>query len=148
MEIVQAVKKLNSISPARLNFFGDGRFCVQLCRETLRKRATSVAHLNNVYFEFFMHFHRRCLSTLSIPWRKKVKHDQKLKSRGPEAEVDEIAGASLKLVKSQCFLDCLPSCLCAWWWLFSLLRTCCVQAVSNCPFREKWHGTTFDQFQS
>ena len=33
--------------------FGDGRFCVQLCIETLRKRATSVAHLTNCSFEFF-----------------------------------------------------------------------------------------------
>ena len=33
--------------------FGDGRFCVQLCIETLCKRATSVAHLTNFSFEFF-----------------------------------------------------------------------------------------------
>ena len=50
-EIVQAVKKLNSISRERLNF-GDGRFCVQLCIETLCKRAPSVAHLTNFSFEF------------------------------------------------------------------------------------------------
>ena len=31
---------------------------------------------------FFWKFHRRCLSTSSIPWCKKVKNDQKLKSRG------------------------------------------------------------------
>ena len=51
MEIVQAVKKLNSISREQLNL--DGRFCVQLCIETLCKRATSVAHLTNFSFEFF-----------------------------------------------------------------------------------------------
>ena len=33
--------------------FGDGRFCVQLCVETLCKRATSVAHLADFSFEFF-----------------------------------------------------------------------------------------------
>ena len=33
--------------------FGDGRFCVQLCIETLCKWATSVAHLTNLSFEFF-----------------------------------------------------------------------------------------------
>ena len=33
--------------------FRDGRFCVQLCIETLCKRATSVAHLTNFSFEFF-----------------------------------------------------------------------------------------------
>ena len=31
---------------------------------------------------FLYNFHRRCLSTSSIPWCKKVKNDQKLKSRG------------------------------------------------------------------
>ena len=41
------------------------------------------AHLTNFSFEFFfMKFHRRCLSTSSIPWCKKVKNDQKLKSSG------------------------------------------------------------------
>ena len=58
-------------------------FCVQLCIETLYKWATSVAHLTNFSFEFFLwNFHRRCLFTSSIPWCKKVKNDQKLKSRG------------------------------------------------------------------
>ena len=32
---------------------------------------------------FLWNFHRRCLSTRSIPWCKKDKNDQKLKSRGP-----------------------------------------------------------------
>ena len=36
--------------------FGDGRFCVQLCIETLCKWATSVAHLTNFSFEFFYEF--------------------------------------------------------------------------------------------
>ena len=31
---------------------------------------------------FLWNFHRRCVSTFSIPWCKKVKNDQKLKSRG------------------------------------------------------------------
>ena len=34
---------------------------------------------------FLWNFHRRCLSTSSIPWCKKVKNDQKLKSRGGPA---------------------------------------------------------------
>ena len=33
--------------------FGEGRFCVQLCIETLCKRAISVAHLTNFSFELF-----------------------------------------------------------------------------------------------
>ena len=34
---------------------------------------------------FLWNFHRRCLSTFSIPWCKKVKNDQKPKSRGGPA---------------------------------------------------------------
>ena len=42
-----------------------------------------MAHLTNFSFEFFLwNFHRRCVSTFSIPWCKKVKNDQKVKSRG------------------------------------------------------------------
>ena len=39
-------------SPERDWTFGDSRFCVQLCIETLCKRATLVAHLTNFSFEF------------------------------------------------------------------------------------------------
>ena len=53
IKIVQVIKKLDTISRARLKTFGDGRFCVQLCIETLCKRATLVAHLTNFFFEFF-----------------------------------------------------------------------------------------------
>ena len=61
-----------------------GRFCVQLCIETLCKRATSVAHLTNFFVWFLLcDFQRRCPSTFSIPWCKNVKNGQKLKSRGP-----------------------------------------------------------------
>ena len=43
----------------------------------------SVADLANFSFEFFLRkFHRKCLSTFSLPWCKKVENDQKLKSRG------------------------------------------------------------------
>ena len=38
-----------------------------------------------VFMKFLMclwNFHRRCLSTSSMPWCKKVENDQKLKSRG------------------------------------------------------------------
>ena len=52
MEIVQAVKKLIESRESDWTF-GDGRFCVQLCIETLCKRPTSVAHLTNFSFEFF-----------------------------------------------------------------------------------------------
>ena len=38
---------------------GDGRFCVQLCIETLYKRDTLVANLTNFSFEFFMQFSQK-----------------------------------------------------------------------------------------
>ena len=54
MEIVQAVKKLNSISRERLNFRRRPILCTTLYGETLCKRATSVAHLTNFSFDFFI----------------------------------------------------------------------------------------------
>ena len=46
-------KKVNIQSRESDGTFRDGRFCVQLCIETLCKRATSVAHLTNFSFECF-----------------------------------------------------------------------------------------------
>ena len=84
MEIVQAVKKLNSISRERLNFrrrpilcttlHRSTQNCVLLCIETLCKRATSVVHLINFSFEFFLwYLYSRCLSTSAVPWCSKSK---------------------------------------------------------------------------
>ena len=46
-------KKVKSNLPSAIATFGSSRFCVQLCIETLCKRATSVAHLTDFSFEFF-----------------------------------------------------------------------------------------------
>ena len=82
MEIVQAVKELHSISRARLNF----RRWPILCT-TLYRNLSQVSKFGGTFAQLFLwvflcNFHRRCLSTSSIPWCKKVKNDQKLKSRG------------------------------------------------------------------
>ena len=61
--------------------FGDGRFCTQLCIENLYKRATWWHSWLTFPSNCLCVFHRRCLSTFSIPWCKKVKYDQKFKSR-------------------------------------------------------------------
>ena len=45
--------KKKEVKLERNGTFGDGRFCVQLCIETLCKRTTSVAHLTNFSFAFF-----------------------------------------------------------------------------------------------
>ena len=82
MEIVQAVKKLNSISRERLNFRRRPILC-----STLYRNPMQVSNFGGTFDQLFLrlflsNFHRRCLSTSSIPWCKKVKNDQKLKSRG------------------------------------------------------------------
>ena len=82
MEIVQAVKKLNPISRERLNF----RRRPILCR-TLYRNPIQACNFGGTFDQLFLwivlcNFHTRCPSTLSIPWCKKVKNDQKLKSRG------------------------------------------------------------------
>ena len=84
MEIVKAVKKLNPISRERLNFRRR-----PICKETLYKRATSMALMINQLFLWtsLCNFQTRCPSTTSIPRSKKVKNDQKLKSRGPALNI-------------------------------------------------------------
>ena len=85
MEIVQAVKKLNSISREPLNFRRRPILCTTLYRNPMQ-----ATNFGGTFDQLFLrivlsNFHRRCLSTCSIPWCKKVKNDQKLKSRGGPA---------------------------------------------------------------
>ena len=56
MEMVQAVKKLNSKPRERLNFTQRRPIWGQLCEKTLNKQATSEAQMINFSFEFFMQF--------------------------------------------------------------------------------------------
>ena len=88
IKIVQAIKKLNSIFRAGLNF----RRRPFLCR-TLYRNIKQAGNFGGPFYQLFLciflwNFHRRCLSTFSIPWCKKVKNDQKLKSRGPALRQD------------------------------------------------------------
>ena len=75
-------KKLNSISRERLNFRRRPFLCTTLYRNLMQ--ASSFCGTFDQFFLciFLWKFHRTCLSTFSIPWCKKVKNDQKLKSRG------------------------------------------------------------------
>ena len=71
MEIVQAVKKLNSILRERLNFWRRPVLCTTLYRNPKYKRATSVAHLTNFSFELFLwNFHTKCPSNRRYAWDK------------------------------------------------------------------------------
>ena len=65
----------------RLNFRRRPFLCTTLYRN-LYKRSTSVVHLTNFSDEFFYGIFTEDVSTSSIPWCKKVKDDQKPKSRG------------------------------------------------------------------
>ena len=81
MEIVQRVKKLNSISRAQSNFRRRPFLCTTLYRNPMQ-----ASNFGGTFDHLFLwiclwNFHRRCVSTSSIPWCKKVKNDQKLKSR-------------------------------------------------------------------
>ena len=57
---------------------------------TLYRNPMQVSNFGGTFDQLFLwsflwNFHRRCISTFSIPWCKKVKNDQKLKSRGGPA---------------------------------------------------------------
>ena len=52
-------KKVKFNFPSAIELSETCWFCVQLCIETLRKHATSVAHLTNFSFEFFMKFSQK-----------------------------------------------------------------------------------------
>ena len=82
MEIVQAVKKLNSISRERLNFRRRPILCTILYRNPMQASNFGGTFDQRFFRIFLENVHRSCLSTSSIPWCKKVKNDQKLKSRG------------------------------------------------------------------
>ena len=82
MEIVQAVEKLNSISRAQLNFWRRPILCTTLYRNLMQGGNFGGTFDQLFLWIFLWNFQRRCLSTSSIPWCKKVKNDQKLKSRG------------------------------------------------------------------
>ena len=72
MKIVQAVKKLNSISRDRLNFRRRPILCT--CTEIVNKRAALVAYFTNFSFEVFLYnFDTRCPFTFSIHGEKSQK---------------------------------------------------------------------------
>ena len=75
-------KKLNSISGERLNFRRRPILCTTSYRNLTQASNFGGTFDQLLLWIFLWKFHRRCLSTSSIPWCKKVKNDQKLKSRG------------------------------------------------------------------
>ena len=69
---------------------GDGSFCAKLCVETLCKRATSVAHLTNFSFEFFMKFSQKVpLYVFFYTMVQKSQKWPKTQSRSPALRLKE-----------------------------------------------------------
>ena len=85
IKLVQAVKKLNSISRERLNFRRRPILCTTLYRNLMQAPNFGGTFDQLFLWIFSWNFYRRCLSTFSTPWCQKVKNDQKLKSRGGPA---------------------------------------------------------------
>ena len=82
MEIFQAAIDLNSIPRARLNFWRQPILCTTLCRNPIQASNFGGTFDQLFPWIFLWGFHRRCLSTSSVPWCKKVKNNQQLKSGG------------------------------------------------------------------
>ena len=82
-------KKLNSISRERLNFRRRPILCTTLYRNLMHASNFGCTFDQLFVWVFSWNFHRRCLSTFSIPWCKKVKNDQKLKSKGGPALISQ-----------------------------------------------------------
>ena len=85
MEIVQAVKKLNSISRERLNFRRRPILCTTLYRNPMQA-SNFGGTFDQLFLRIFLsNFHRRCLSTSSIPWCKKSQKWPKTQIKGGPA---------------------------------------------------------------
>ena len=81
--------------------FGDGRFCVQLCIETLCKRATSVAHLTNFSFEFVYDIFTEDASLLLLyHGAKKSKMTKNSNQGGPALIIERSVGSRGALVSA------------------------------------------------
>ena len=83
IKIVLAIKKLTSISRARLIFWRRPISCTAFLRNLMQASDFGGTFDQLFLCIFLWNFHRRCLFTFSIPWCKKEKNDQKLKLRGP-----------------------------------------------------------------
>ena len=88
-------KKLNSISRERLNFRRRPFLCTTLYRNLMQASNFGGTFDQLFLWIFLWNFHRRCLFTYSILWCKKVKNDQKPKSRGGPALTFLSLGLSL-----------------------------------------------------
>ena len=81
MEIVQRVKKV------KFNLASAIELSETVLCTTLYKNPMQVSNFDGAFDQLFLwiylrNFHGRCLSTLSIPWCKKVKNDQNLNQGG------------------------------------------------------------------
>ena len=80
MEIVQAVKKLNSISREQLNFRRRPILCTTLYRNPMQASNFDGTFDHLFLWTFYVIFTQ--YAPLLFPWCKESQNDQKLKSRG------------------------------------------------------------------
>ena len=118
MEIVQRVKKLNSILRARLNFRRRPIVCTALYRNPMQ-----ASNFGGAFDQLFLwiclwNFHKRCLSTSSIPCCKKVKMTKNSNQGGPAWIVCGAPRPTAKRGNSICFA-------CGWanMWTQAAVRT-------------------------
>ena len=126
MEIVQEVKKLNSISWKRLNFRRQPILCTTLYRNLMQ-----ASNFGGTFAQLFLRiilndFHRRCISSSSIPWCKKSKKTKNWNQGGPALRQDPLEAILVIFGRRALILFCLKAleknekwrhfCAHAQWW--------------------------------
>ena len=74
-------KKVKLNLPSAIELSETAVLCTTLCRNPKQLSNFGGTFDQLFLWIFLWNFHKRCLSISSIPWCKKVKNDQKLKSR-------------------------------------------------------------------
>ena len=85
---------------ARLNFQRRPILCTTLYRNLMQASNFGGTFDQLFLWIFLLNFHKRCLLTSSIPRYKKVKNDQKLKSRGLKEDTRKSLYEGLLVVSS------------------------------------------------
>ena len=80
MNMMNKCAKFQKNSPSAIELSETADFVLQLCIETLCKRATSVAPLTNFPLNFFMRFSQKMPLSFFYTIVQKVKNDQKFQS--------------------------------------------------------------------
>ena len=138
MEIVQAVKKLNSISWKRLNFRRRPILCTTLYRNLMQ-----ASNFGGTFAQLFLRiilndFHRRCISSSSIPWCKKSKKTKNWNQGGPALRQDPLEAILVIFGRRALIFFCLKA-LEKKWKMTPLLCPCAVMITLETKNVKKGH---------